>query len=313
MFLSRHKNGMWYLFYHGEDGRRHKVSTHTTSKQVANEFLRQFSVPILRKASVSAILEQFLADNKLRYTDKTKEHFKVAVNEYLRIIGDNVDSATVRKFIQTKAEERSVWTARKYHIALRSMFGWAKRAGLISENPFGSVKQLQVRETMPAFLTREEFQRIVEYFHNDVNMQKIVIALTYTGMRVGELLRITKKDVHGDVLVVRGDISKGKRTRSIPIHSYVQAIINEFDGDGYMFSAYQLNTVEKKFKAAVRALGMDPRLRLHSLRHTFASWLVQKGVSLYKVAMLLGHRDVRTTQVYSHLSAPDVAKEVREL
>ena len=64
--------------------------------------------------------------------------------------------------------------------------------------------------------------------------------------------------------------------------------------------------VSQRFKKYVLKSKLNPSLRFHSLRHTFASWLVQKGVSIYQVSKLLGHSDIKTTQIYAHLRNEDL-------
>ncbi len=71
--------------------------------------------------------------------------------------------------------------------------------------------------------------------------------------------------------------------------------------------------VSKKFKEAVRNLGLDGRLHFHSLRHTFASLLVQRGVSLYEVQNLLGHSTVAVTQIYAHLQPSTLQSTVNKI
>ena len=71
--------------------------------------------------------------------------------------------------------------------------------------------------------------------------------------------------------------------------------------------------VSKTFKRHVRLSGLNPALHFHSLRHSFASWLVQDGVSIYAVKELLGHSDVKTTQVYSHLQPEQLHSTVNKI
>jgi len=69
----------------------------------------------------------------------------------------------------------------------------------------------------------------------------------------------------------------------------------------------------KRFKEAIRACGLDPRLHFHSLRHTFASLLVKDGVSLYHVQKLLGHSSPRVTEIYAHLGGSELLGSVERL
>jgi site-specific recombinase XerD len=71
--------------------------------------------------------------------------------------------------------------------------------------------------------------------------------------------------------------------------------------------------VQHKFKRYARKLGLSENVRFHTLRHTFATWLVQEGVSIYEVQKLLGHSDISVTQVYSHLAASELHSAVEKL
>lgn len=68
-----------------------------------------------------------------------------------------------------------------------------------------------------------------------------------------------------------------------------------------------------RFKSYIRKAGLNPRLHFHSLRHTFATWLVQEGVSIYEVQKLLGHSSISVTQVYSHLPASELHGAVNKI
>ena len=72
-------------------------------------------------------------------------------------------------------------------------------------------------------------------------------------------------------------------------------------------------TICEKFKKYVVKAGLNPELHLHSLRHTFASWLVQRGVPIYDVSKLLGHSNIKITEIYSHLRAEDLRESVEKL
>jgi len=71
--------------------------------------------------------------------------------------------------------------------------------------------------------------------------------------------------------------------------------------------------VQRKFKRYVRQSGLNDALKFHSLRHTFATWLVQGGVNIYEVQKLLGHSDIRTTEIYSHLAASELHSAVNKI
>jgi site-specific recombinase XerD len=91
-------------------------------------------------------------------------------------------------------------------------------------------------------------------------------------------------------------------------HDACSELVFHFKG-----KAINPNWVSKTFKAYARKAGLNDKLHFHSLRHTFASWLVQDGVSIYEVQKLLGHSSVKVTEVYSHLAASELHGAVNRL
>lgn len=83
----------------------------------------------------------------------------------------------------------------------------------------------------------------------------------------------------------------------------------------FTFNAQRVleDLVTKKFKDYVREAGINPKLHFHSLRHTFATWLVQSGVSIYEVQKLLGHSNISVTQICSHLAARELHEAVEKI
>ena len=120
-------------------------------------------------------------------------------------------------------------------------------------------------------------------------------------------------------------MNKGKKDRIIPMTSVVKDISNlrskvvtHVDNEEYIFTripCVKLNEdyVSGKFKKAVRISKLSERIHFHTLRHSFASILVQKGASIYVVKELMGHSDISTTQIYSHLRKENLIDAIRLL
>ncbi len=112
--------------------------------------------------------------------------------------------------------------------------------------------------------------------------------------------------------------TKSKRERIVPVNDDVYDLLAKIDRNGsYVFSTSSGHRrreefISKRFKKYIRKAGLDERFTFHSLRHTFASHLVQNGVSLYIVSKLLGHSNLKTTEVYAHL-APETFQGVVNL
>ena len=149
----------------------------------------------------------------------------------------------------------------------------------------------------------------------------------YTGMRLREIVNLVWEcvDFKRKIIIVKninGFTTKNKKERIIPINSIIESLMldrfsrkNNADNNNYLFyrvMGIKLNEdyVSKNFKVAVRDSGLNDNIHFHTLRHSFASRLIQKGVSLFVVKELLGHEDIKTTQIYSHLQTQNLEEAI---
>ena len=147
-------------------------------------------------------------------------------------------------------------------------------------------------------------------------------------MRLGELLNMRSSwiDFTQNIIITKNSTTfttKSKKERIIPIHPKGLSILLKLNKtqpldpseDYFIFShnqniKFNEDFISKQFKKAVRAAKLNDQIHLHTLRHSFASNLVQKGASLYVVKELLGHEDIKTTQIYSHLTQSSLSNAV---
>ena len=110
-------------------------------------------------------------------------------------------------------------------------------------------------------------------------------------------------------------ITKGKKVRMIPLNSKAVGALTNRNKKSELVFTYKgkpmgQDFITHKFSEYVVKSGLNTKLNFHSLRHSFASWLVQAGVSIYEVSKLLGHSDIKTTQIYAHLRSDDLRRSV---
>ena len=122
------------------------------------------------------------------------------------------------------------------------------------------------------------------------------------------------------ILDNQNHITKGKRVRTIPLNSKALNVLEKrrLNRKGKIVFTLNGNTMRQVYLSQVfgeyvEDAGINIKLNFHSLRHTFASRLVQKGVSIYEVSKLLGHADIKTTQIYAHLRSDDLRNAVELL
>jgi integrase len=221
---------------------------------------------------------------------------------------------------------------------LGGLFSAAVKWGYLKESPLKGIKDLRVSKSHPRFLTREEADRFLEALRKSNNLYicSLVGVALHTGMRKGELFNLKWAHVdfeRGVIGVVSDDEhhTKNYESRVIPMNDALRDFLMRVPRhreSPYVFPGIKLGVfkdVQESFVNALDRAGIAriPRMGLHTLRHTFASWLVMSGVDLFTVRELLGHKDIKTTMVYAHLApghlksavdalyAPDNRKRVR--
>ena len=223
---------------------------------------------------------------------------------------------------------RSAQTARHILAALRQVFNFAKRHGLYAgDNPVSLVKKPVTDSRRLRFLTHDEADRLLAALaERESNVHDMALLALHCGLRAGEIFSLTWGDVdmERDVLILR-DTKSGK-TRAAYMTEAVAAmladIVRRGPNDLVFPSANggRIVQISETFNRVVSALGLnsgvtDPRQKVvfHTLRHTFASWLVEQSVDLYTVKELMGHGTLAMTERYSHLSPDKLRRAVKTL
>jgi integrase len=146
-----------------------------------------------------------------------------------------------------------------------------------------------------------------------------------TGLRQSDLINLEWSQINfkNQTLILdnRNSQTKSRKVHTLPLNMKALQILTErqlgLSGGERVFT-YQGKPIKQlfishKFKKLVTKAGINPQLSFHSLRHSFASWLIQKGVPIYQVSKLLTHSDLRVTQIYAHLSEQNLKNAVELL
>jgi len=350
MFLSRDSKSPYYQVIYFVNGKRTKISTKTTDKKEAKKFLKSF-VPKpkvkpeqsfgkiepeeAKEKKVTIKLSIFIEEYKTYIRNTYSEKYlKKAVKPSFAALQKNIPdmslemiSARIIDQFISSASASSKHSASLYYRTLKAAFNKALVWNYIDINPFDKIKTPKVPKSFPVFISESELIEIIN--KTDMQLMKDIFTTAfYTGMRLGELVNMKWDwiDFTQNIITVKNSSefnSKNKRERIIPIHQKVKTILqNRFQLGKlpnslvfYRFESIKLNEdfVSKQFKKAVRAAALNDKIHFHSLRHSFASALVQRGISLYAVKELLGHGNIKTTQIYSHLQKDNLLDAVNLL
>lgn len=209
---------------------------------------------------------------------------------------------------------------RRAQSALRTYFDFCLAEGLADDDPTEHLESPKMWRRLPDVLGRDEVVRLIESPDPEHRMywrdRAILEVLYSSGLRVSELtgLALSAVDFDDEILLVRG---KGSKERLVPlggparraVERYLREIRPELDrgrGEGRVFLTARgrplsRQTVWNVVKAATEAAGIERAVSPHTLRHTFATHLLEGGADLAAVQELLGHVDIATTQIYTHV------------
>ena len=243
-----------------------------------------------------------------------------------------VTSQDLRQYVAAMSEAQYARSSISRRLAtLRSFYRFCQRQGYTDKNPAKPLRNPRKQRSLPHFLSTEEVAKLISSPKTDTPMGQRDLAIFETiysaGLRVSELVGINDGDLHLDegLVRVRG---KGRKERFAPMGSFaVRAIenwltarvlakdapkkaaapvfVNRF---GRRITTRSIGRILEKH---IKLVGLDSRTSPHTLRHSFATHLLDRGAEIRSVQELLGHKSLVTTQIYTHLTTANL-KDVYE-
>lgn len=219
------------------------------------------------------------------------------------ILNRNTKAKTVLDNLE-KRREKSI-TARIYMIAVIRFLKWL---GIDIKPTIPKTRKKEIRA-----LTEEEIEKIKHSIKRTKDRLLIQLLLD-TGLRAKELLSIRKSDINIEKRYIRVRNTKNGEERIVFFTEETKKLLEKYikninDNERVFNMTY--NALYRKLKRLGKKLGID--LRPHILRHTFATQAIRKGMPLPVVQKLLGHKDIRTTQVYTHLITEDLQEIYKKI
>jgi integrase/recombinase XerC len=236
----------------------------------------------------------------------------------------SVDTDSIRSYMaQLNEKAYSKATVARKLATLRSFYKFLVKRNYVSSNPVTAVRTPKQDKKLPRFLEYEEVKRLLETPPTNTWLgardRAIMETLYSTGVRVSELVALNMEDIDflGEVIHVRG---KGKKERVTPIGTSALQTIqhymeyrnkraqnnSNFDSKVLFVNKHgkRLSTrsVRRKMDKYLKMAGLDPAISPHTLRHSFATHMLNNGADLRSVQELLGHQSLSTTQIYTHLT-----------
>lgn len=306
MPITRHHSGRWYFQFDrviaGRRTRSNKLLPKGWTRAKAQEWDQRETARLFDVATGGAKPEHLISDAVLLYLQQRAPALKN---------GDDVESAlailepdyrgkplsALPDIARKYAKDATVapGTVRNRLSYLRAACRWAwKHHGLGEHDPAERMVLPTVNNARQVYLSRAEMLRIARAMGLSWARDVVRVAF-YTGMRAGEILASRPVDI-GGLPSLSISTSKNDQPRIVPVHRKIAHLAR-----GEWPPALTTWTASKAFKAAARAVGLG-HARLHDLRHSAASEMVNAGVDLFTVGGVLGHKSAASTARYSHLA-----------
>jgi len=240
----------------------------------------------------------------------------------------SLDKELITGYITIRRKKVAKATVNKEIIALRTMLDHLVETGVSDNNPARDIKLFSdLPQRLPRCLAPDEVRNIMSAMKDYVACRgyfaEIIITYLFTGLRRYELLNLKTNAVDFQSNSIR-IIGKGNKERRIELHPVLAKEVfptvmekNEGRQGPYFFGGYKQplmndNSLGRAFRIFLRRKGLYNEISLHSLRHTFLSYLIDAGVNIKKVQEIAGHTSIKTTMKYLHV-VPSRTEEIAKL
>ena len=244
---------------------------------------------------------------------------------------NKVDYDDIVKYINflNKKNETTKTISRKI-VSVRTFFTYELKIGNINNNPCEKIESPKLRKTLPNTLNYEEINKLLDIKEDNAKdvRDKCMIYLMYaSGLRVSELVNLNVNDINLTDEYVR-IFGKGKKERIVPfsesttklldkyINIYRNSLLKGYLTDKLFISSYGKGMTRQGFfknlKLIAKNKGITKDFSPHTLRHSFATHLIENGADLRSIMELLGHENIKTTQIYTHISNDKKRKDYEE-
>jgi len=262
----------------------------------------------------AAYIEKFKEDNHFRLTPRTIRGYQLAVEQLKAYIDKTVEMITakdIRNWLMNLQESGYKPTSiNSKLIGLKTFYNYCLEEGIVPFNPATKIPFPKMEEKMPIYLTKNQLINLRHYVEGNLFERAVIEVLYATGVRISELIAMKKADINWSERSILIPEGKGKKGRivlfSLECVEHLQTYLgSRTDSLPDVFvnqrttARIGYNRILSNFRAYCKHVGI--RVTPHTMRHTFAAHLAQKGMPLESIQQLLGHDTPHTTQLYARL------------
>ncbi len=167
---------------------------------------------------------------------------------------------------------------------------------------------------LPLVLSKEEINKMIDSINN-LKHKLVIMFLYYAGLRLDEVRNLNWQDIDFDRETIHLKTAKGDKERIVFLHKKLIDALRMYGTkeEGLIFISqregkYNKRTIQQIVKSASKKAGIKKKITPHTLRHSFATHLLESGADIRYIQQLLGHKDLKTTQIYTHVANKDIKK-----
>lgn len=269
----------------------------------------------------------------LNYSKNTVSSYINDLDKFIEYFGHTdiieLNTTSIEKYIKTLGEAAPATVSHNIS-SLKAFYNYEIKLGKIENNPMDAIKPPKLGTHLPVYLTIDEVDALLDIDIVDPfsSRNKALLELMYaTGLRISEVINLEFKNIDFDDCIVRV-MGKGNKERIVPINDiaikYLKDYIDNYrpllikkNLNNYLFLNNHGNMMTRQgvfkiIKNYADIKGINKNIGPHTLRHTFATHLLENGADLRIIQELLGHSDISTTQIYTHLTNETLHNEYKE-
>lgn len=240
-----------------------------------------------------------------------------------------ITSKDIEKYIQTLSDLAPTTVSHNIS-SLKTFYSYFLKQVRISNNPTDGIKSPKLGIHLPTYLTINEVNKLLDIEVTDAfsSRNKAILELMYaTGLRISEVISLEFKNIDYDECIIRV-MGKGSKERIVPVNDYAIKYLKEYidnyrpelvknEINNYIFlnnhgRMLTRQGIFKMIKNYAALKNIKKTIGPHTLRHTFATHLLENGADLRVIQELLGHSDISTTQIYTHLTKEALHNEYKK-
>lgn len=249
---------------------------------------------------------------ELRYSEKTiksyKSLFEELINHYPTHEIDRIDEPMIVAFCQYLVIDRKVSASYQNQAINAIKFYYEKVLG--GQRKFYFLQRPDKEKTLPCVLSTQEVAAILKATEN-VKHRAILTVIYSAGLRISELVNLKIKDIDSERMQIRVEQAKGKKDRytllSPKTLTLLRTYFKQYKPKEYLFegaegNSYTARSTQAFFQEICKKVGIKKKVSIHTLRHSFATHLLENGTDLRYIQVLLGHGSSKTTEIYTHVT-----------